>query len=109
MIDGMQTGEGAGGFDALDPKLTMFALANGMDIAKGEDYRRLEWFAEGLERAILVRSTGGDTFDLTVMSWMNGASDRRTEASAPDGLTLDEMSGALSEAIEQANSLGPPA
>ncbi len=31
-------------FDALDPRMTVFALANGIDMEKGDGYRRLEWF-----------------------------------------------------------------
>ena len=42
MSDGAQSSADATGpFDAIDPRLNMFALANGMDLSKGEGYRRL--------------------------------------------------------------------
>ena len=108
MTEGTHPGSGVGGFDAIDPRLTMFALANGMDLAKGEDYRRLEWFTEGLERGILIRTDRDGTFDLTVMSWQTGNSEERTEASVSDRTAPDDVFPALTEAIDTANGLGRP-
>ena len=106
MTEGSHPGSGGGGFDSIDPRLTMFALANGMDLAKGEDYRRLEWFTEGLERGILIRTDPEGTFGLTVMSWQTGNSEERKEAAGSEGLAPDDVFPALNDAIETANSLG---
>ena len=104
-MDGVQS---QGAFEAIDPKLTMFALANGMDLSKGPDYRRLEWFSEGLERGILVRPVGDGAFDIDVMAWRNGQPDRYRDGSVSEGATLDGMSALLSEAIDAANALEAP-
>ena len=106
MTEGMHSGSGVGGFDSIDPRLTMFALANGMDLAKGEDYRRLEWFAEGLERGILIRADPDGTFGLTVMSWQTGHSGERKETAGSQALAADNVFPALNDGIETANALG---
>ena len=70
----MSDAQGAGqdtveSFETIDAQLTMFALANGMDLSKGEGYRRLEWFLEGFERAIMIESENPESFRVRVMSW----------------------------------------
>lgn len=106
MTDGADSGENP--FEALDPKLTMFALANGMDLSKGEDHRRLEWFSDGLERGILVRPAGTDTYWVGVLSWRSRAPEHRREATAADAVGLDDTSAVLTAAIEAANALDAP-
>ena len=65
MSDGVHPDSGdAGLFDAIDPKLTVFALANGMDLKKGDDHRRVEWFTEGFERGILIEVDAPGSFRL---------------------------------------------
>ena len=86
----------------------MFALANGMDLSKGEDYRRLEWFSEGLERGILIRPADGGAFDVDVMAWRNGRPDERRDGSATEGAGIDEISSVLTRAIDIANALEGP-
>ncbi len=108
MTEGTRSRDEGGLFDAIDSKLTVFALANGMDLSKGEDYRRLEWFTEGLERGILVRRGEGESFDLTVMAWKTGHTEARSESPADAGLPEADVSGALLGAIETANALGEP-
>lgn len=97
--------ESEGRFDTVDPKLTVFALANGMDLAKGDGYRRLEWFTEGLERGILVQPDEGGAFKLTVMSWKTGNPEDRTESDLGAGISPDDLSGHLTAAIDAANGL----
>jgi hypothetical protein len=47
MTDDVQASGGS--FAEMDPRLTVFALANGVDLSKREGYRRLEWFSDGFE------------------------------------------------------------
>lgn len=96
-------------FEAIDPTLTMFALAHGMDLSKGEDYRRLAWFTEGLERGILIRPAEGGAFDVDVMAWRNGQLEQVTGKNAAPGTTADLLTSVLAEAIETANTLEAPA
>ena len=104
-MDGVQSQDA---FEAIDPKLTMFALANGMDLSKGPDYRRLEWFSEGLERGILIRPADGGAFAVDVMAWRNGKPEEPVGASAADAAPADEISGVLMDAIDAANGLEAP-
>lgn len=102
-------GPGTGPFAAIDPKLTVFALANGMDLSKGEDYRRLEWFTEGLERGILIRVANDGAYDLTALAWKTGKAEQSIEAAGAGGLAPQALSQALTDAIEIANGLSTPA
>ncbi|MDH3270937.1 MAG: hypothetical protein OEN56_06370 [Gemmatimonadota bacterium] len=100
--------EGDGPFDRLDPELTVFALANGLDLAKSDDYRRLEWFSEGLERAILIYCDETGRLHLQAMTWRSGKTEARSERTVGDALAVDEVKGALERAIEIANELSAP-
>jgi hypothetical protein len=99
---------GGGLFERLDPKLTVFALANGMDLAKGDGYRRLEWFTEGLERGILVEAADAGTFRVAAMSWKTGRAEQRSQAHVAEGLEADRVPKVLDGAIETANALEAP-
>ena len=92
-------------FDAIDAKLTVFALANGTDLSKGERYRRLEWFTEGFERGILIETGTSETYRITVQRWKTGAEDDRTESLVGHDLSVEEVGAALSDAITAANDL----
>ena len=96
--------EGGGPFVEIDPKLTVFALANGVDLAKGEDYRRLEWFGEGFERGILIAADAGGLFGLALFKWKTGA-----EPGEPNdfrsGVDAKELVSLLDAAVEAANGL----
>ena len=92
-------------FEAIDPRLTVFALANGMDLDKAEGYRRLEWFTEGLERGILIKAEDGQGFRVSVLSWKTGHAEDATEEPLGNDLTKDEVQALLTDAIETANGL----
>ena len=92
-------------FEAIDSKLNVFALANGMDLIKGSEFRRLEWFAEGLERGILIEADGDGAFRLGVLSWPTGSTEISARASAGEGLSGDELITSLPLAIDTANGL----
>jgi hypothetical protein len=99
--------DGQEAFDDVDPKLNMFALANGMDLAKGEGYRRLEWFTEGLERGILIAADPAGTYSVRVLCWKTGKTEELSDADVGEGLSSDETIKILTDAIETANTLTP--
>ena len=92
-------------FEELDPRLTIFALANGMDLVKEPDSRRLEWFSEGLERAIRIQVEDADSFSLTVLSWKSRKMETLVEAPLTSGASTADVGNALNDAIESANGL----
>lgn len=99
---------GGGPFDAIDSNLTVFALANGLDLEKGDDFRRLEWFSEGLERCIVIAADGAGDFSVTVRSWRSGRPEAATGSPVAEGLSVDEIREALPGAIDTANELDAP-
>ena len=96
--------EGGGPFAEIDPKLTVFALANGVDLSKAEEHRRLEWFAEGFERGILIASDAEGAFGLALFKWKTGA-----EPGEPNvfrsGVDAVELVRLLDAAVGAANEL----
>jgi len=98
----------SGPFEVLDSKLTVFALANGMDLAKGESYRRLEWFKERLERGILIEPAPAGGFAVSALSWRTGRAEDRARADVAEGVSAKEIGGVLESAIEAANDLKIP-
>ena len=92
-------------FEAIDHRLNVFALANGMDLSKGSGFRRLEWFTEGLERGILIEADGNEGFHLGVLSWPTGSTEISARASVGVGLSGDDLFGHLQTAIDAASEL----
>ena len=103
MSDGVTPGHG-GAFEEIDPRLNVFALANGMDLTKQPGARRLEWFTEGLERGILIEEQEAG-FSVGVVSWETGSTDIAREASVGGALSADDVMGILDSAIDAANRL----
>lgn len=103
MSDGA-TPAGGGAFEAIDPRLNVFALANGMDLTKGAGTRRLEWFTDGLERGILVEVEDAG-FRVGVLSWRTGSTEIVKQASVGGALSAEDVMGILDSAIETANQL----
>lgn len=93
-------------FAGIDPKLNVYALANGMDLTKGPRHRRLEWFTEGLERGILIEVDGDGAFDVGVVAWRTGSEEVRARAVVGGGLSSTDVMTLLDSAIESANGLG---
>lgn len=106
----MDEGMHSGGehFDAVDSNLTVFALANGLDLSKGERYRRLEWFTDGLERGILIEAVAPERFQVRAMTWRSGKPDARSEVSVAEELSVDDIKKVLNDAIDVANELSAP-
>lgn len=96
-------------FTAIDAKLNMFALANGMDLLKGDADRRLEWFTDGMERGIVIEAaTAGPagSFRVRVISWPTGSAESIAGASdIGDSLSAEDVTTVLADAIDVANRL----
>ena len=105
MTEGARVQSDGGPFGAIDPKLTVFALANGMDLAKDEGSRQLAWFTEGLERGLRIEVTAADSFVVTAMAWRINAPDDASESLVGDDVATDDLTGTLERAIEAANAL----
>ncbi|MBW3534766.1 MAG: hypothetical protein KY453_06035 [Gemmatimonadetes bacterium] len=103
---------GADPLEPLDPDLTIFALANGMDLARergGASCRALEWFREGLERVIRIEFDGG-----AASIWVGARRGRRSEPGEArrelrGRVPLPELKEGLrpimNEALDAANAL----
>jgi hypothetical protein len=109
MSEGGRPEVGADGFDSIDPKLTVFALANGTDLTKGESHRRLEWFADGLERGILIESLPGGSFRVGVRAWSFGTDDITGQSTISEAAEATGIMELLGPAIDEANRLQPAA
>ena len=107
MTEGAQLQPDRGPFEAIDRKLTVFALANGMDLAKDEASRRLSWFTDGLERGLNVESGTGGSYVVTAMAWRINAPDDVTSSQVSDDVSLGDLTALLEGAIEAANALQP--
>ena len=53
-----QQGTGGDPFELVDSKLTIYALANGMDLIKEPGVRRLAWYRDGREREVRIVAGG---------------------------------------------------
>lgn len=96
-------------FGAVDPKLTIYALANGMDLVKDEGMRRLEWYRDGRERGIVVEATAEGALRLTAQAWSQDDASARVAVPqgpphAPEALAKN-LSALLGQALEAANGL----
>ena len=100
---------GGSPFKSVDSKLTIYALANGMDLEKEASSRRLTWFREGRDRGILLEVAADGALSMTAMSWKT-----RHEADAERRLVVerieqadlaDRLSALLEEGLEAANAL----
>ena len=102
-----ETPETTGGdpFDAVDPRLNVFALANGMDLVRDAGKRRLEWFTDGLERGIVIEVDGPGAFRVEVQAWRTGASEISERATVGGHLSAEDLGQILASAIEAANDL----
>jgi len=94
--------DGGGTFEDLGPKLTIYALANGMDLTKQGAIRRLEWYHDGQERGIAVEATGAGTVSIRALAWTRNAPG--TERSHPyrSAVLAEELGNDLSTILEGA-------
>lgn len=100
---------GDGSFEILDPRLNVFALANGMDLEKGDGTRKLSWFRDGSERGLLLTESPDGIVSITPLAWQRGRDGPgRREAAATQLAEADlarEIGAVLEQAVEAANSL----
>jgi hypothetical protein len=109
------TGEGGGrrpeaSVEAVDRKLNVFALANGMDLSRRGRTRVLEWYRDGLERRIRVEPSEGGTWSIRAAATRYGgapdAEALRTLESALDlDQVLDRFTELLAGAMDAANAI----
>jgi len=92
-------------FEAIDPRLNVFALANGMDLAKDAESRRLEWFSDGLERGIVIRADGESGFAIDVVAWRTRTTEVTNQRELATRVEAGSISAVLSDAIDAANGL----
>lgn len=109
--DGRDRGDeiGTGPFEGIDPRLTIFALANGMDLNKNGGVRRLEWYRDGHDRGILLSPAADGTISVSAQAWKRGdeASLRRTPVKehVPAGELAESLTSLLERGLEAANTL----
>ncbi len=94
-----------GPFAEIDPKLTVFALANGLDLTKADGHRRLEWFSDGFERAIRIDAVGEGRYGVAVFRWKSGSDELGDPAPVREAVDATGVVGVLDEAVEAANGL----
>lgn len=94
---------GAGGpFEVLDPKLNIYALANGMDLVKEPTLRTLGWYREGLERGILIEAVAPGALSVTAACWKTSDASVRRTATQHAAIPPDDLSKGLSTILEAA-------
>lgn len=96
---------GENGFERIDPKLNMFALANGMDLIKSDRARRLTWFTGGLERGLDITLGDGGNFVVTGSAWPTTSPAETTTTFVSDGVPDAELSATLEQGITVTNVL----
>jgi hypothetical protein len=95
-------GDGGATFEVLGPKLTIYALANGMDLTKQAAVRRLEWYHDGQERGIAIEATGAGMVSIRALAWTRDATG--TEQSHPyrSDMPAEQLGNDLSTILEGA-------
>lgn len=92
----------AGPFDVVDPKLTIYALANGMDLIKEQaDERVLTWYRDGRERGIVLTAETGGALTLTAAAWATNKPETRTATSVRTGVDPAELAASLTASLEE--------
>lgn len=100
---GRDGGDGGGGgpFGGIDSKLTIFALANGMDLNKNGDTRRLEWYRDGYDRGILLTAGADSTMSVVAQAWKRGDDASLKDAPVREAVPADELGESLTSLLEQ--------
>ena len=96
----------------IDPDLTLFALAEALDLHRDEDggpNRVLEWYRDGMERRIVLRpaaATPDGGLDVEVVAVVTIEGDRHwTRRPLREGIAPGELRTVLPKALEAANAL----
>jgi hypothetical protein len=100
---------GGGAFDGIDAKLTIFALANGMDLDKNGDVRRLSWYRDGHDRGILLAAGEDGAISVSAQAWRRGDDTSMRSAPIREALEPAELdrvlTSLLEKGLEEANAL----
>ena len=96
------SGRSDASFEAVDSKLTIYALANGMDLEKGERARRLTWFREGLDRGILLEAGVEGAVHITALAWKGEDEGEARRSPVAEAVPAAELARGLSEILERA-------
>lgn len=105
MAEHEQSAAESSAFEPIDPKLTVFALANGMDLTRSESHRRLEWFHDRLERGMLVQPALNGTFRVTAMAWKRKHEDEAVTSDLGESVAADALFALLDNGINATNAL----
>lgn len=105
MTEGSQPDAGGRGFEAIDAKLNVFALANGMDLTRTDGSRRLSWFNDGRERGLRIEAVGSESYAVEAMAWHTKAPGDATSGTVTESVAQTELMATLEAAIEHANAL----
>lgn len=103
--------QGGGPFEDIDPKLTIYALANGMDLAKEPGVRRLGWYREGREREVCIATRDdGPGFAVVAAAFRTGGGPpARSESAVGEAdsvqALLEGLSDLLARGQEEADRL----
>ncbi|MSR37161.1 MAG: hypothetical protein EXR95_11070 [Gemmatimonadetes bacterium] len=90
----------AASLEAVDRKLNVFALANGMDLSRREETRVLEWYRDGLERRIRVEPSEGGTWAIRTAATRHGrAPDAEALRTLESALDLDQILARFKELL----------
>jgi hypothetical protein len=109
-----RTGGGEGhpaSMEAVDRKLNVFALANGIDLTRLGDARVLAWYRDGMERGVRVEPGGGDgTWAIRATAAPDGRTPARAvvrtlESALDVGQILSRFKELMAGALDAANAL----
>jgi hypothetical protein len=92
--------DGGATFEDLGPKLTIYALANGMDLKKQAAVRRLEWYHDGQERGIAIEATGSGTVSIRALAWTRNTPGAERSHSYRSAVPAEELGKDLSTILE---------
>jgi len=93
-----------GPFEAIDSKLTIYALANGMDLVKEPSRRRLTWYEDGRERGVLIEAPEDDVYPIRVGAWKAGAEEPPATEPFTRIAGTQQLLDRLSEVVEEGRS-----
>jgi hypothetical protein len=99
--EGGSEGGAADPFEGIDPKLTIYALANGMDLNKNGGMRRLEWYRDGHDRGILLAAGAGGAISLSAQAWKRGDEASMRVSPVQENVPRDELIGSLTSLLER--------
>jgi hypothetical protein len=92
---------GGGPFDGIDSKLTIFALANGMDLDKNGEVRCLAWYRDGRDRGILLTAGEDGTISVAAQAWRRGDDTSLRSVPVGEALQPDELDRVLTFLLEK--------